>query len=645
MELNNTSGFDFKMPKGNSSIIKVIGVGGGGNNALKHMYERGIYGVDFVICNTDSQTLDSNPISNKVQLGASITEGLGAGADPEVGEKAAIESIEDIKAVLGSNTKMVFITAGMGGGTGTGAAPVVAKIAKDLGILTVAIVTVPFDFEGKRRLEQAEDGLEKLKENVDSLIVINNNKVAEQFPDLDYEEAFFKADEVLTNAAKGMSEVITAPFKVNIDFRDAKSVLENSGTALMSIGIATGENRAEEAVRKALDSPLLNNSKIRGAKNVLLLILSGQDDGFKAKMSEIALISKYIQREAGGENEANVILGIGKDEELGEAIKVLVIATGFAPEYHKKDEAKESVPKADRVTISLDGEITSKPEVVPAITPASVETSAQQPTDFQKTEIESSKKVFRLEDTDEAQPNLPTNSLSLAQENELEVQVLEQEPQFEIQEKEQIEFSFEEEPIKEEQPKVEYDLFSYHDLETVSYEFDLDEEKKESKPEISFQIEEQPESFDFKINQEEIKPSFIAKIEEEQEETMFKVVEKEEEIIEEAPSFLQESIVEQKIEESPVYEVEQKEEFTIIEKKSIEENPKVLERRNKLKEFNSRYQTNEEENPFESIPAFKRRNVTLDFENASEQNITSFYSEENGNVKMRENRFLNKDVD
>ena len=299
MELSSTSGFDFNLPKDRSSIIKVIGVGGAGNNALKHMYEKKIHGVDFVICNTDAQALDNNPVSNKVQLGPSITEGLGAGAEPEVGEKAAIESMDDIRAILGQNTKMVFITAGMGGGTGTGAAPVIAKAAKDMGILTVGIVTVPFAFEGKRRLEQAELGLEKLRESVDSLIVINNDNLRSIFGNLGFKQAFSKADEVLTNAAKGMAEVITAPFAVNIDFRDAKTVLENSGTALMSTGIATGDNRAEEAVKKALDSPLLNDNKITGAKDVLLLILSGSEENQEATMDDIGFINDYVQKEAG----------------------------------------------------------------------------------------------------------------------------------------------------------------------------------------------------------------------------------------------------------------------------------------------------------------------------------------------------------
>ena len=330
MENTLNTGFSFDLPKGNSSIIKVIGVGGGGNNALKHMYEKGIHGVDFIICNTDAQTLDNNPISTKVQLGAAITEGLGAGADPEVGEKSALESIDEIKAVLGHNTKMVFITAGMGGGTGTGAAPVIAKIAKEMGILTIGIVTVPFSFEGKRRLEQAENGLEKLRNNVDSLIVINNDKLRQQFGNLGFKSGFAKADEVLANAAKGMAEVITGYFDVNIDFRDARSVLQNSGTALMSTGTASGENKAEEAVKKALDSPLLNDNKITGAKNVLLLIRSGNEE---ATMDEIGLINDHIQREAG--NTADIIFGVGTDAELGDSISVLVIATGFAADDQK----------------------------------------------------------------------------------------------------------------------------------------------------------------------------------------------------------------------------------------------------------------------------------------------------------------------
>ena len=314
----------FDLPKNQSNVIKVIGVGGGGSNAINHMFQAGINGVDFVICNTDSQALDNSPVPNKIQLGVSLTEGLGAGANPEVGEQAAIESMEDIKTMLGTNTKMVFITAGMGGGTGTGAAPVIAKQAKELDILTVGIVTIPFQFEGKMRCEQAHVGMEKLRRNVDSLIVINNNKLREVYGNLGFKAGFSKADEVLATAARGIAEVITHHYTQNIDLRDAKTVLSNSGTAIMGSAAASGSSRAHEAIMKALDSPLLNDNKITGAKNVLLLIVSGSQE---ITIDEIGEINDHIQIEAG--HGANIIMGVGEDESLGEAIAVTVIATGF----------------------------------------------------------------------------------------------------------------------------------------------------------------------------------------------------------------------------------------------------------------------------------------------------------------------------
>ncbi|MCL4163195.1 UNVERIFIED_CONTAM: hypothetical protein GTU68_061021, partial [Idotea baltica] len=273
--MSNSSEFDnisFDLPKNQSNVIKVIGVGGGGSNAINHMFQAGINGVDFVICNTDSQALDNSPVPNKIQLGVSLTEGLGAGANPEVGEEAAMESMDDIKNMLNNTTKMIFITAGMGGGTGTGAAPVIAKFAKEMDVLTVGIVTMPFNFEGKMRCEQAQKGIEKLRRNVDSLIVINNNKLREVYGNLGFKAGFSKADEVLATAARGIAEVITHHYTQNIDLRDAKTVLSNSGTAIMGSAIASGSARANEAIMKALDSPLLNDNKIEGAKNVLLLI-------------------------------------------------------------------------------------------------------------------------------------------------------------------------------------------------------------------------------------------------------------------------------------------------------------------------------------------------------------------------------------
>ena len=315
----------FEMPKSQSNTIKVIGVGGGGSNAVNHMFQQDIKGVDFVICNTDAQALENSSIPNKIQLGVNLTSGLGAGANPEVGEQAAKESIKEIQEMLNTQTKMVFITAGMGGGTGTGAAPIIAKIAKDMDILTVGIVTMPFQFEGRMRSKQAQAGIDELRNNVDSLIVINNNKLREVYGNLGFKAGFSKADEVLSTAARGIAEVITHHYKQNIDLHDAKTVLSNSGTAIMGSAKEEGTSGAKSAIVKALDSPLLNDNKITGAKNVLLLIVSGTNE---VTLDEIGEINDFIQTEAGF--EANIIMGIGEDKDLGDAIAVTVVATGFA---------------------------------------------------------------------------------------------------------------------------------------------------------------------------------------------------------------------------------------------------------------------------------------------------------------------------
>lgn len=314
----------FDLPKNQSNVIKVIGVGGGGSNAINHMFKQGIKGVDFVVCNTDAQALQNSAVPNKIQLGVGLTEGLGAGANPEVGQQSAIESIAEIEKMLDSNTKMVFITAGMGGGTGTGAAPVIAQLAKERDILTVGIVTIPFQFEGKVRSEQAMAGVERLRKQVDSLIVINNNKLREVYGNLGFKAGFSKADEVLSTASRGIAEVITHHYTQNIDLKDAKTVLSNSGTAIMGSATAVGENRAKDAIVSALDSPLLNDNKINGAKNVLLLIVSGSSE---ITIDEIGEINDHIQTEAG--YNANIIMGVGEDESLGDAIAVTIIATGF----------------------------------------------------------------------------------------------------------------------------------------------------------------------------------------------------------------------------------------------------------------------------------------------------------------------------
>ena len=328
----------FDLPKNQSNVIKVIGVGGGGSNAINHMFKQGIKGVDFIVCNTDSQALQNSAVPNKIQLGVHLTEGLGAGANPDVGQQSAIESISDIEKMLDQNTKMVFITAGMGGGTGTGAAPVIAQLAKERDILTVGIVTLPFVFEGKVRQEQALIGIEKLRKQVDSLIVINNNKLREVYGNLGFKAGFSKADEVLATASRGIAEVITHHYTQNIDLRDAKTVLSNSGTAIMGSAIAEGTTRAKDAIISALDSPLLNDNKITGAKNVLLLIVSGTNE---ITLDEIGEINDHIQSEAGF--NANIIMGVGEDESLGDAIAVTVIATGF--DLEQQNEIVNSEPK------------------------------------------------------------------------------------------------------------------------------------------------------------------------------------------------------------------------------------------------------------------------------------------------------------
>ncbi|MBP6181095.1 cell division protein FtsZ [Flavobacterium sp.] len=328
----------FDLPKNQSNVIKVIGVGGGGSNAINHMFKQGIKGVDFIVCNTDSQALQNSSVPNKIQLGVHLTEGLGAGANPDVGQQSAIESISDIEKMLDHNTKMVFITAGMGGGTGTGAAPVIAQLAKERDILTVGIVTLPFLFEGKVRQEQALIGIEKLRKQVDSLIVINNNKLREVYGNLGFKAGFSKADEVLATASRGIAEVITHHYTQNIDLRDAKTVLYNSGTAIMGSSVSSGENRAKEAIIAALDSPLLNDNKITGAKNVLLLIVSGTNE---ITIDEIGEINDHIQIEAG--HNANIIMGVGEDESLGDAIAVTIIATGF--DIEQQNEIVNTEPK------------------------------------------------------------------------------------------------------------------------------------------------------------------------------------------------------------------------------------------------------------------------------------------------------------
>jgi cell division protein FtsZ len=323
----------FEMLKEKSSIIKVIGVGGGGGNAVNHMYRQGIMGVDFIICNTDAQALELSPIPNKVQLGASLTEGMGAGSIPEVGKNSAIENIDDIKQMLGVNTKMLFITAGMGGGTGTGASPIIAKAAREMDILTVGIITMPFSFEGKRRKMQAEEGLEELKRNVDSFLVISNDRLRQIFGNLTLGSAFAQADDILTTAAKGIAEIITLPGYINVDFKDVRTVMRDSGVSIMGSCAADGDSRALRAVEGALSSPLLKDNEIEGARYILLNISSGDKE---VTMDEVSVITDYIQEEAG--LAADLIWGNCKDEALGDKLSVTIIATGFQTKDEREKE-------------------------------------------------------------------------------------------------------------------------------------------------------------------------------------------------------------------------------------------------------------------------------------------------------------------
>jgi cell division protein FtsZ len=367
------------------------------------MFKQGINGVDFVICNTDSQALNNSGVPNKIQLGVNLTEGLGAGANPEIGEKAAIESLEDIRTMLTTNTKMVFITAGMGGGTGTGAAPIIAKMAMDMDILTVGIVTMPFQFEGKIRINQAHKGIEKFRKTVDSLVIINNNKLREVYGNLGFKAGFSKADEVLSTAARGIAEVITHHYTQNIDLRDAKTVLSSSGTAIMGASTAFGENRAKKAITNALDSPLLNDNKITGAKNVLLLIVSGSKE---ITIDEIGEINDHIQAEAG--YGANIIMGVGEDQALGEAIAVTIIATGF--DAHQQNEITNVEPS--KVVHALEDEQTMEHDLTTLdFASAKKEVLEDEPAAPIVYDLENDTEELSLEDSEQLMDLIPTTEL------------------------------------------------------------------------------------------------------------------------------------------------------------------------------------------------------------------------------------------
>ncbi|NVK05225.1 MAG: cell division protein FtsZ [Flavobacteriia bacterium] len=486
-------GLNFDLPKNRSSVIKVIGVGGGGSNAVNHMKRLGINGVDFVVCNTDAQALEHSPVENRIQLGANLTEGLGAGANPEVGERAALETIEEIKEVLGTSTKMLFITAGMGGGTGTGAAPIIARVAQELGILTVGIVTIPFAFEGKIRLQQAKDGIEKFKQNLDSLIVINNNKLREVYGNLGFKAGFAKADEVLATAAKGIAEVITHHYTANIDLKDAKTVLANSGTAIMGSAVATGQTRAMDAIRGALDSPLLNDNHIVGAKNVLLLIVSGSDE-HEITFDEIGEVNDFIQTEAGG--DANIIMGIGQDETLNDSVSITIIATGFSAQ----STVQPFTRAPERVIHTLDeSEAPTEKPLAEKPKPNPIEDKPKsqfvQPGLF---DIDPEPTVGDINPVDapiQEEEKMPEIIGEAVQENILEEPTAEFSPEPHVEE-------VEEEPVAETEERVVFDLGSFEladDSDFVIEDEPVEEPVSEEQPEEV--IEEEMDPFDFSISE------------------------------------------------------------------------------------------------------------------------------------------------
>jgi len=406
------------LPKSQSSIIKVIGVGGGGSNAVTHMFRQGIKGVDFIICNTDTQAMESSPVPTKIPLGANLTGGLGAGAVPSIGKNAALENIQDLKAVLEKNTKMLFITAGMGGGTGTGAAPVIASVSKELGILTVGIITMPFSFEGRKRKQYAEQGIVEMKKYVDALLIICNDKLRDLFGDQRLSAAFGHADNVLATAAKGIAEIITVTGYINVDFEDVKTVMKDSGVAIMGSGMANGENRAVRAIEMALNSPLLNDNNIEGSSNLLLYIASGKDE---ITMDEVSEITDYIQEKT--KNSAEVIWGNGIDESLENNISVTIIATGFDEDHKKKPIGKEK-PSIIIPLYNQDGETTVTDVLA----------------------VPSEGKEFRIEPPSEM-------IINIAAEPETSFQVLEKEPNSEMSTPSRS-FSFDLEPEDTEKHRI-----------------------------------------------------------------------------------------------------------------------------------------------------------------------------------------------
>lgn len=647
----------FDLPKNQSNVIKVIGVGGGGSNAINHMFKQGIKGVDFVVCNTDSQALQNSPVPNKIQLGVSLTEGLGAGANPEVGQQSAIESIAEIEKMLDTNTKMIFITAGMGGGTGTGAAPIIAKLAKERDILTVGIVTIPFQFEGKNRSDQALAGVDRLRKQVDSLIVINNNKLREVYGNLGYKSGYSKVDEVLATAARGIAEVISQHYIQNIDLRDAKTVLANSGTAIMGSAVASGEGKAKKAITSALDSPLLNDNKITGAKQVLLLIVSGVGEENEVSIDEISEINEYIQNEAG--YSANIIMGLGEDEKLENSISVTVIATGFNIE--QQAEIVNQEPK--KIIHSLEDEqkivhellnktVSSLPVIDPIFETPKVEEIKADIINPICDEVEE-KVVFTLEEVEEPtfEIHTPVATIDLVPTSDFlknidvtfEIVSPNVAPTFEI-----ITPQIREIQVKDPEFVVA--------KEEINFSFDLFETKAEIKQEstIVFDLTEETRSMEVKdpinvVPVTEVNQTGIIKY------SLEDYLEKESELVASKPVDVVAEPLDEELNFTMKKEVEKLEsniQFDAVSplEMSIEESLKFRaeERKRKMKEFNHKFNnSNSQIDEFEKEPAYKRMGIDItSTPNTNNQSRMSLGIDSNDDVQLRSNNsFLHDNVD
>ncbi len=625
MEDNLDLGITFDLPKNQSNVIKAIGIGGGGSNAINYMFNQGIKGVDFVICNTDAQALNNSGVPNKIQLGVNLTEGLGAGANPEVGSQSAIESTEDIKGMLNVNTKMVFITAGMGGGTGTGAAPVIAKMAREMDILTVGIVTTPFSFEGKSRNEQAQKGIENLREHVDSLIIINNNKLREVYGNLGFKAGFSKADEVLSTAAKGIAEVITHHYTQNIDLKDANTVLSNSGTAIMGAATASGDGRAQEAIRKALDSPLLNDNKITGAKNVLLLIVSGDQE---ITIDEIGDINDHIQEQAGF--GANIIMGVGEDLNLGDSVSVTIIATGFNADQQNEIiniEPEKIIHSLEEDNLfnqkPLKNDISSK-EIEEESEDKIVHVLDEEPVDGNdlEDEINETKSINDIEVIDfthvvDEKENLIENEVV----NEIDIDLIEEE-----ETENSINWSLFDEDKKDNLSGKEKinEAIDINEIEVIDY---IELIPTEEKNEIGEVIHEMEDHMLFEPLSELSENSTLVE-----------------------NSDIVETEVETEVKEEIVSEIPTSDEEIDPLNTSIEDLQKQRskERRLRMKEFNYKF-NNSKIDEIEKVPAYKRQGVDLEETKHSSEEERSRFTldlDENEDIQLRKNNsFLHDNVD